>query len=271
MPIPTWSDDLKIAHPDDPDPDQAGHGLICFPLIKQTLAPHKPMLAWWMAPGEQSAILFMLERLRPKLAIEIGTFLGGSLQAIAKYSDRVYSIDIDANVPKHLDGRFPNVEYLIGSSDRLLPQVLETIQNDDAPLSFVLIDGDHSAETVRNDINLLLRFRPTVALYIVMHDSFNPDCRTGMRTASWANSPYVHSVELDFVMGTIVATPSHRNQMWGGLGLAILLPQQREGKFEITARAELTFQAATGAVYATSLLRRVVRRARRVFPTTSVS
>jgi hypothetical protein len=34
----------------------------------------KPMLAWRMAPGEQSAMLFILERLRPKLSIEIGTF-----------------------------------------------------------------------------------------------------------------------------------------------------------------------------------------------------
>ena len=264
MPILSWSEDLKIAYPDDPDPDQAGHGLVCFPLIKQTVAPREPMLAWGMAPGEQSALLFILERLRPKLSIEIGTFLGGSLQAIAKYSDRVYSIDIDAGVSKLLNGRFLNVEYLTGSSDRLLPQVVETIQNADAPLSFVLIDGGHSTETVRNDINQLLRFRPTVPLYILMHDSFNPDCRAGMRTANWANNPYVHSVELDFVIGTIVATPSHRNQMWCGLGLAILLPQQREGKFEITARAELTFQAATRAIYDSSLLRRAAGRAGRV-------
>jgi hypothetical protein len=61
-----------------------------------------------MAPGEQSAMLFILEHLRSKLSIEIGAFLGGNLQAIAKYSDRVYSTDVDAGVSKLLNGRFLN-------------------------------------------------------------------------------------------------------------------------------------------------------------------
>ena len=94
-----------------------------------------------------------------KLSIEIGTQFGGSLQAIAKYSNHVYSIDIDASVPKLLDGHFPNVEYLTGDSDLLLPELVDTIQNNsDAPLSFVLIDGDHSADAVRK------RHQPSTAI-----------------------------------------------------------------------------------------------------------
>jgi hypothetical protein len=264
MPVLTWRDDLKIAYSDDPDLDYAGHGMLCFPLMKQAVSPHREMLSWWMSPAEQSAIAFILEHLQPKLSIEIGTQFGGSLQAIAKYSNHVYSIDIDASVPKLLDGHFPNVEYLTGDSDLLLPELVDTIQNNsDAPLSFVLIDGDHSADAVRNDINHLLQFRPTVPLYILMRDSFNPDCRKGMRGANWASSPYVHAVELDFVAGTIVRPPNFRNQMWGGLALAILLPEERNGRFEITARAELMFQAASRAV-STSLPRRAVRHARHV-------
>jgi hypothetical protein len=258
----TWCDDLKIAYSDDPDPDHAGHGMVCFPLVKQTVSPHQNMLSWWMSPAEQSAILFIVEHLRPKLSIEIGTQFGGSLQAIAKYSDHVYSIDSDANIPKQLDGYFQNVEYLTGYSDRLLPQLVDTMQKTHAPLSFVLIDGGHSTDEVRKDINHLLKFHPTSPLYILMHDSFNPDCRKGMRTANWADNPYIHAVELDFVVGIITAPPSHRNQMWGGLALAILLPEERKGRFEITARAELMFQAASRAVFA-SLPRRAAGHARR--------
>jgi methyltransferase family protein len=262
MAVQTWRDDLKIAYSDDPDPDYAGHGMVCFPLVKHSVSPDQDMLSWWMSPAEQSAILFLLEHLRPKLSIEIGTQFGGSLQAIAKYSDRVYSLDLDANVAKQLNGYFQNVEYLTGYSDHLLPQLVDTLQKGDAPLSFVLIDGGHSTDEVRNDINHLLNFHPRVPLYILMHDSFNPDCRKGMRTANWADNAYVHAVELDFVAGTINATPNYRNQMWGGLALAILLPEERKRRFEITARAELTFQAASRAV-STSLSRRAARHARR--------
>jgi cephalosporin hydroxylase len=98
--------------------------------------------------------------LRPKIAIEIGTLFGGTLQAIAKYSERVYSIDIDPAVPERLDGLFPNVKYLTGRSDELLPRLIDDLQSSAAPLTFALVDGDHSAEAVRDDINHLLRFRP---------------------------------------------------------------------------------------------------------------
>ncbi len=99
------------------------------------------------------------------------------------------------------------------------------------PLQFVLIDGDHSEEGLRNDINDLLRYRPTAPLYIVMHDSFNPDCRRGIRGAKWAANPHVHLVELDYVSGRLMPKDedgSYR-QMWCGIALAVLLPEVRTG------------------------------------------
>jgi hypothetical protein len=259
----TWREDLKIVYSGDPDPDQAGLGMVCFPPMRQAFAPHD-MLYWWMSPAEQSAVMFTLERLRPKIAIEIGTQFGGSLQAIAKYSERVYSIDIDPAVPERLDGLFPNVKYLTGRSDELLPRLIDGLQSSAAPLTFALVDGDHSTEAVRDDINHLLRFRPPAPLYILMHDSFNPECRAGIRAANWVANLHVHAVELDFVAGVINPAPNFRNQLWGGLALAILLPEKRSGRFEITARAELTFQAAVQCVSYTPLPRRVARLPRRV-------
>ena len=41
-------------------------------------------------------------------------------------------------------------------------------------------------------------------MFIAVHDSGNPECRRGISSASWASSPYVHSVELDFVPGQII-------------------------------------------------------------------
>ena len=254
-----WRDELKIVHSDDPDPHQAGLGMVCFPLMKRALANGKDMLWWWMSPAEQAAIVFILDQLRPKIAIEIGTLFGGSLQVLSKYSDQVYSIDIDPEVPKVIGNLFANVRYLTGNSDYLLPPLIDDLQQNGAELAFALVDGDHSANGVRKDINHLLRFRPTVPFYILMHDSFNPECRAGMRAADWENNPYVQAVELDFVPGVVNPAPAFRNQLWGGLALAILTPEKRIGQFAITGRAELTFQIASRAVQPT-LPQRVIRK-----------
>jgi hypothetical protein len=255
---------LKSVYDDDPDREMAGQGLQSFPLIYRALGA-KNLLRWEMAPSEQVALLFLLEQLRPKVAIEIGTRFGGSLQVLAQFCDRVYSLDIDPEVPRRLDGKFPNVEYLIGPSDQLLPPLLERLQREGAELSFALVDGDHTTDGVRKDIDNLLKFRPGVPLYIVMHDSINQNCRAGLRQANWAACPYVHAVELDFVAGTVNPSPAFRDQMWGGLALGILLPHARTGRFEITGRSERTHQTVLSALARNrSLLRRVAGKVKRM-------
>jgi hypothetical protein len=235
--------ELKVNYDDSLDRDEAGNGLTLFPLINQSLGTPK-LLDWMMSPSEKVALIFLLEHLRPKVAIEIGTYKGGSLQVLSQFCHRVYSIDVDPDIPRRLEGKFPNVEYLIGPSDQLLPPLIDRLAEEGAELSFALVDGDHSAEGVRKDIDNLLRFRPIVPLYIVMHDSFNPQCRLGLIQAHWSANRYVHAVELDFVAGTVNSAPNFRNQLWGGLALGILLPHERRGRFEITGRAERTRKAA---------------------------
>jgi hypothetical protein len=253
-----WHEGFQIRYDDDPDPEQAGLGLITFPLIFQALG-QESLRYGMMAPAEQIAMVFLLEHLRPKVAIEIGTRFGGSLQVLAQFCEQVYSLDIDPEVLRRLEGKYPNVEYLIGPSDQTLPPLVDRLQREGAELSFALVDGDHSTEGVRKDIDNLLRFRPTVPFYIVMHDSFNPPCRAGLRQANRSANPHVHAVELDFVSGVVAAAPAFRYQLWGGLALGVLLPHERRGRFEVTARAELTFQSSRR-----SWLRRAIGKARRM-------
>jgi hypothetical protein len=256
--------ELRIIYNDDPNQEQAGLGLVSLPLIAEAIGL-STLHYWMMSPAEQIALTFLLAQLRPKIAIEIGTKFGGSLQVLSQYCDRVYSIDIDPDVPTRLAGRFSNVEFLIGPSDQKLPPLLNRLQSEQAPLAFALVDGDHSPEGVRKDIDHLLQFRPNVPFYIVMHDSFNPGCREGLRRAQWSSSPYVHVVELDFVGGVVHPGPAFRGQPWGGLALAVLLPDKRTGRFEITARSELTLKTIMGAqVHKRSLLARSASRMKRV-------
>jgi hypothetical protein len=171
-----------------------------------------------------------LSRLQPELSLEIGTFRGGSLQVLSKFSKSVISLDLDPAVAVSLKGQFPNVEYLSGDSKLLLPNLISSLNAGSRAVGFVLVDGDHSADGVQADIENVLRLVPKRMVVILMHDSFNPGCRQGMQRANWAACPYVHYVELDFVPGIYfheardAAVP---RSMWAGLGCAVLLPSAR--------------------------------------------
>jgi hypothetical protein len=233
---------LGSFYADDPDSSQAGLGLHTVPFVGEAL-DRGLLLPWLMSPAEQTALIFMLSHLRPKVSIEIGTRFGGSLQAIAKYSQHVYSVDIDPDVPKRMKGRYSNVTYLTGDSDQVLPPLIARLNRESAEVGFVLVDGDHSVEGVRKDIDHVLTLVPSAPLYVVMHDSFNPDCRAGLKLANWLACPFVHAVELDFIPGVVHPSPDSRGQLWGGLALGVLSPEKRAGKFEITGRAEQAFLA----------------------------
>ena len=259
-------DELKVYYPDDPDPQKAGQGLAFAPLAFQILETDSANY-WLMSPPGQIAMIYLLEHLRPRVAIEIGTRFGGSLQVLSRYCDRVYSLDIDPEVPRRLAGRYANVEYIVGPSDQTLPPLIDRLNDERAEVGFVLVDGDHSAEGVRRDINNVLRIKPIVPLYIIMHDSFNPDCRRGQRESDWAGSPYVHAVELDFVGGTVNPSPEFAGELWGGLALGVLRPEPRRGRFEVIGRAERTYQDAAEVEWRRSrppLPRRIVNRLRRM-------
>ncbi len=108
---------------------------------------------------------------------------------------------------------------------------LQKLQVQGDALGFVLIDGNHSTEYVRADINNVLSYTPIRPLHIVFHDSFNPDCRAGILSAAWQECPYVHYVEVDFVPGVFHQESKESAQpksMWGGLACALMLPEPRK-------------------------------------------
>lgn len=237
----------RIAYEDDPDPQKAGQGLIDAPMIRAILG-YSEELYWMMSAAEQAALFYLLQARKPRISIEIGTRTGGSLQVISKFSDKVYSLDIDPNVAKELSSKFKNVEFITGDSKETLPKLIQYLQNKEEEVGFALVDGDHSTEGVKTDLNNLLKYEPKAPFFIVMHDSFNPACRLGCRKAMWSESKFVHAVELDFVQGVMNPSPAYRGQMWGGLALGILLPEHRKNKFEVTARGQMIYQLASRSV-----------------------
>lgn len=195
------------------------------------LFPEFP-LPWEMSAAERFVLVGLLQRLRPAVAVEIGTHHGGSLQVLAAHCGKVHSIDLDPAVAATLAPRFPQVTFHTGSSRELIPRVLGEIAAGGGGLGFVLVDGDHSAAGVQADLEALLRHRPDGPVTMLLHDSFNPDCRAGLRRVDWAGCPHVHRVELDFVPGGFHAQASgtvFARSMWGGFGRVDLRPEPRSG------------------------------------------
>lgn len=187
---------------------------------------------WAMSMAERCALACLLSARKPSVSIEIGTFGGGSLSIISNYSGKAFSLDIDATPSVKLAGCFDNVEFITGDSQVELPKLVNRISGQGEDLEFVLIDGDHTAEGVRKDIEAVLQYSLKTELLVLMHDSFNPDCRSGMKAIDWAGNPHVHWIDFDFVPGFLSSIPGWEDQMWGGFALAVLRPEPREGDLE---------------------------------------
>ena len=57
---------------------------------------------WEMSHAERHLLRGLMDRLRPRVAIEVGTFRGGSLSIISAYSQNVFALDIDPSIPERL-------------------------------------------------------------------------------------------------------------------------------------------------------------------------
>lgn len=183
---------------------------------------------WLMSFAEKSMIVQVLNHRRPSLALEVGSHQGGSLSIASHYADKVISIDIDPGVKDSLSSRYANVEFLTGHSHMILPELIDRLNADEMELGYVLIDGDHTANGVREDIAAILKYKPKAPLWILMHDSFNIACRKGIKMIDWESNPYVKWVNFDFVPGFLTSIHGMEDELWGGIALAYLEESPRK-------------------------------------------
>jgi hypothetical protein len=194
---------------------------------------------------EQYAVFSsVLATLRPKVALEIGTFEGQTLGLISRHSERAISIDPDPSVERKLSPQMPNCRFITATSDAALPTLISEFNEQKTPLEFVFVDGNHARDFVYRDLKNLLTYRPVTKTVILMHDSFNPGCRAGILDVDWSGCPHCHYVEVDFCPGLLHPNQDCRGEMWGGLGLALLLPEERTSKLVVRQTHRLTFEAA---------------------------
>lgn len=173
---------------------------------------------WQMSLGERAAIEGVLAQLQPSLAIEIGSMEGACLRRIAAHAGEAHSFDLDPPSPPVPD----NVVLHTGNSHALLPQFLTELAEEGRNVDFVIVDGDHSSEGVRRDVEDLLDSAAIARTVILIHDTTNECVRRGVNAVHFSAWPKVCHVHLDWIPGQLFAEPKLRNELWFGLGLVLV-------------------------------------------------
>ena len=171
---------------------------------------------WQMSYGERAALEGLLSQRKPTLAIEIGTAEGGSLERFAVHSREVHSFDLIGPSPEARS--LENVTFHTGDSHALLPQLLAEFADGGRVVDFVLVDGDHSADGVRRDVEDLLNSPSTSETLIVMHDTMNEVVRAGLEEVEFEAWPKVAYVEMDLVAGDMFREPTLLGELWEASG-----------------------------------------------------
>jgi hypothetical protein len=115
-----------------------------------------------------------------------------------------------------------NVTLHTGDSHELLAPFLAELTEACTNVDFVMVDGDHSPEGVRQDLQDLLDSPALARTIILIHDAANERVRQGIDAVHFPAWPKVAHVELDWIPGQLFAEPALRNELWYGLGLVIV-------------------------------------------------
>ena len=161
-------------------------------------------LDWLMSTREKLALIGLLHCLKPKKVLELGYHRGGATKWLAEFSEKVITVDVNEFV-SDAPNQFHNVE----AWNCPTLEAASRIKKEKLFFDLAIIDADHSRKAVSADINGIIEHSDI----ILMHDSFNPDCRKGMADALKKQDS--HAYYLDFIPSV-----SKNDGLWGGLAIA---------------------------------------------------
>ena len=159
---------------------------------------------WLMSAREKLCLIGLLNTMKPDRVIELGYHRGGATFWLSKFAKKVITVDVNEFVT-NAEKEYPNVE----AWNYPTLEAIDRIKEENLFFDLAIIDADHSRKAVSADVKGLLEH----ADIILMHDSFNPDCRKGM--IDTLESQKSHAYYLDFMPSV-----SKGDGLWGGLALA---------------------------------------------------
>jgi Methyltransferase domain len=192
------------------------------------LTPVAAEVHWMMQLGERFAFEGLLSQIQPRIAVEIGTWEGGSLRRIAAHAGHVHAFDIDERSVPHVEA-LDNVTLHLGDSAVEVPRVLAELHARGESVDFALVDGLHTYDAVQADARALLAADACHTTTIVFHDSAHAEVRRGLEDLDLPAHPKVGLFLPDFVPGYRVRDDAAlsaeiRDRAFNGLGLLVLDP-----------------------------------------------
>jgi len=152
----------------------------------------------WQIMEEIKNLLLILDKVKPKVILEIGTARGGTLflfSNIAHEEAILISVDLYQTIEKRILFRYikkgKQKIYLIqGDSHSIetLRKIEEILKG--RKVDFLFIDGDHSYEGVKRDFEMyspLVRKGGIIAFHDIIPDYYT---RYGIKTSTWAGEVY---------------------------------------------------------------------------------
>ena len=159
---------------------------------------------WLMSSREKLGLIGLLHCLKPKKVLELGYHRGGATEWLSQFSEQVITVDINEFVADA-----PNLFHNVEAWNCPTLEATSRIKKEKLFFDLAIIDADHSRKAVSADINAIIEHSDI----ILMHDSFNPDCRKGMVDALKKQDS--HAYYLDFIPSV-----SKHDGLWGGLAIA---------------------------------------------------
>jgi hypothetical protein len=176
---------------------------------------------WAMSLADKAVLLLVAAALRPGVAIDAGTFLGGSATALSRFAERVVTIDMDEASGSSVAG-LPNVEFRCGAA----ADVLRTLLPTERSAELVVLDASHTTDGIMDEVQQLLDFPPDRLRAVLIHDSAMETCRAGLEAVDWEANPAVRGVTLDFLPGEVRSD----GVRVGGLAVVWLLADEGDAR-----------------------------------------
>jgi len=170
-------------------------------------------------------LLKILEKIKPKTILEIGTANGGTLflfSQIASPDAIIISIDLPGGkfgggypmwkVPLYKSFAKDNQKIYLIRADSHDEKTLRKVKNilGNKKLDFLFIDGDHSYEGVKKDFEMyskLVKRKRVIALHDIVHHPFVPECQVDK---FWKEIKKIYRTR-EIILSS--------NQTWAGIGL----------------------------------------------------
>jgi len=148
----------------------------------------------WQIKEEIKNLLLILEKVKPKVILEIGTSGGGTLFLFSNIADEeatLISVDLYQTIEKRILFRYIKKEkqkiFLIQGDSHSIETLrkIKAILRDNK-VDFLFIDADHSYEGIKKDFemySLLVRKGGIIAFHDIIPDYYT---KYGIKTYSWS-------------------------------------------------------------------------------------